>query len=130
LPGRHIELHRWAHSTTDGSKFVPVSYRGFVISSGFAWVEVSLPTTAHAKRGGTIPMTVPSVCTVVVHVVKRSPWNTWHFCCQAMWELLWVGAGLLAKAVYQKHHCWMCRHLREQARSHIGQSPDIRFSLV
>ena len=49
---------------------VPVSYRGFVISSGFAWVEVSLPTTAHVKRGGTIPMGVPSVCTVVVHVLK------------------------------------------------------------
>jgi hypothetical protein len=51
--------------------FVPVSYRGFVISSGFAWVVVSLPTTAYAKRGGTIPMRVPSVCTVVVHAVKR-----------------------------------------------------------
>ncbi|KII30483.1 hypothetical protein NL64_17570 [Pseudomonas fluorescens] len=50
---------------------VPVSYRGFVISSGFAWVQVSLPTTAHVKRGGTIPMGVPSVCTVVVHAVKR-----------------------------------------------------------
>ena len=36
---------------------------------GFAWVVASLPTTAHAKRGGTIPMTVPSVCTVVVRVV-------------------------------------------------------------
>ena len=29
-----------------------------------------------------------------------------------------VGAGLFAKAVYQSHRCWMCRRLREQARSH------------
>jgi len=30
-----------------------------------------------------------------------------------------VGAGLLAKAVYQLIHAWLTRRLREQARSHI-----------
>jgi len=30
-----------------------------------------------------------------------------------------VGAGLLAKAVYQLIHAWLTHRLREQARSHI-----------
>jgi hypothetical protein len=31
-----------------------------------------------------------------------------------------VGAGLLAKAVYQYQIFWLTERLREQARSHIG----------
>ena len=31
-----------------------------------------------------------------------------------------VGAGLLAKAVYQSPDAWLTHCIREQARSHIG----------
>ncbi len=36
-----------------------------------------------------------------------------------MWELLYVGAGLLAKAVCQSANSSLTHRIREQARSHI-----------
>ena len=56
------QTHSVTPSTTGQAEFVPASYRGFVISSGFAWAGVSLPTTAPAKRGGTIPIHGAHVC--------------------------------------------------------------------
>ena len=37
-----------------------------------------------------------------------------------MWERACVGAGLLAKAVFQSLMCRLTLRFREQARSHIG----------
>ncbi len=38
--------------------------------------------------------------------------------CPAGFFVIFVVAGLLAKAVFQLHKYWMCNRLREQARSH------------
>jgi len=73
LDRRNIVLHRSARGTTGEAKVSSrIHIAGFVISSGFAWVMASLPTTAHAKRGGTIPISGAPVCTVVVQATKRS----------------------------------------------------------
>src|SRR3982750_3925427 len=72
LERRNIVLHRHARGTTGEAKVSSrIHIAGFVISSGFAWVMASLPTTAHAKRGGTIPISDAPVCTVVVQATKR-----------------------------------------------------------
>ncbi|WP_223430686.1 hypothetical protein, partial [Pseudomonas sp. GL-B-26] len=38
--------------------------------------------------------------------------------------------GLLAKAVGQSRQCWMCRRLREQARSHIDRTQLLSWRAV
>jgi hypothetical protein len=63
----------------------------------------SLPTTAHAKRGGTIPISGAPVCTVVVQATKRSFETPGVTGAGLVQELLCVGASLLAKAVLQTH---------------------------
>ncbi len=41
-----------------------------------------------------------------------------------------VGAGLLAKAVYQYQIFWLTERLREQARSHIGPTVLLKTCFV